>query len=69
MTPTKVNIENENKPITLSWENIDIYTPSSHEGFTGKIKKNVCFFKKETKDIRSHSILINNTPFINKQSS
>ncbi len=47
MTPTKVNIENENKPITLSWENIDIYTPSSHEGFTGKIKKNVCFFKKE----------------------
>jgi hypothetical protein len=65
-----VNLENELKhiPITLSWENITVHTPSSRESLTGKLKYLIC--KKETlpkqiinngkakKNISEHSNLI-----------
>ena len=43
-----VHLENELKhiPITLSWENITVHTPSSRESLTGKLKYLIC--KKET---------------------
>ena len=49
---TEVNIEKK-KPITLTWENIDVYTPSSHEGVLGQIKKKVCFFQ----EVKSKNII------------
>jgi hypothetical protein len=51
ISPTKkesiLNIDNDNKPIILTWENIDVFTPSSHDGLIGKISKKLCKFKKE----------------------
>jgi hypothetical protein len=43
-----VHLENELKhiPITLSWENITVHTPSSRESLTGKLKYLIC--EKET---------------------
>jgi hypothetical protein len=43
-----VNLEKElkNIPITLSWENIIVHTPSSKESLTGKLEYLIC--KKET---------------------
>ena len=38
---------NNNELITISWENIDVFTPSSHEGLNGMVKKKICFFKPE----------------------
>jgi hypothetical protein len=43
----KSNEIKTNELITISWENIDVFTPSSHEGLNGKIKRKLCFFKQE----------------------
>jgi hypothetical protein len=42
-----LNIENYNKQVILSWENIEAFTPSSHDGFIGKLSKKFCSFRKE----------------------
>ena len=38
-----INMVHEHKPITFSWENVNVFTPSSKDGIMGK----VFFCKKE----------------------
>ena len=51
ISPTKndsvLNIESDNRPIVLSWENIDVFTPSSSDGLIGKLSKKLCRNRKE----------------------
>ena len=46
MQDTIVSIENKPKLITLSWENIDVFTPTSNDSITGKFFNKICFRKE-----------------------
>jgi hypothetical protein len=52
-----INIVHEHKPITFSWENVNVFTPSSKDGIMGK----VLFCNKE---IPSKHIVKNGNRFL-----